>query len=316
MGFTPVKATRVVDIGLALLERDTMLAGTVWRDAAGDFAGAKDDTISIRLPAYAKANKRTLRANANRVRRQLAERKVDVTLDADLQIDVALTDEQLTLDVENLARQVTAPAVSGIVRAYDEEIAAAMEGATYEVTIDWDDTNPYASLVDARVALDDANVPADQRFLVVGSELAAQLLKDDLLVSANRSGSSQTLRRGVLGEVASFTVMTSNGIAPDLGFAYHRTAYALATRAPVVPQGVAWGQSISSNGFALRVMQHLGQNGSGDLENVCYHDAWVGVTVVADNGAFDDNGKFEPAVDPDDPGDEIVVRAVKLAAGS
>ena len=316
MGFTPVKATRVVDIGLALLERDTMLAGTVWRDAAGDFAGAKDDTISIRLPAYAKANKRTLRANANRARRVLAERKVDVTLQSDLQIDVALTDEQLTLDVGDLARQVTAPAVGGIVRAYDEEIAAAMEGAAYEIDVTWDDTNPYDSLVDARVALDDANVPVDQRFLVVGSEFGAQLLKDDLLVRADKSGSTQTLRRGVIGEVASFTVLQSSGIAPDVGFAYHRTAFALATRAPVVPQGVAWGQSIASNGFALRVMQHLGQNGSGDLQNVCYHDAWVGVNTVEDNGTFDDNGKFEPSVDPSNSANDRFVRAVKLVAGS
>lgn len=316
MGFTPVQATRVVDTGLALLERDTMLANTVWRDAAGNFAGAADDTISIRLPAYAVANRRTLRANANRVRSQLEERKVDVTLDADLQVDVALTDEQMTLDVSNFSRDVVAPAMSAIVRGVDDEIANTIEGATYEVDVTWNASDPYNSLVDARVALDQANVPATGRYLVVGSDLAAQLLKDDLLVQANTSGSTQTLRRGVIGQVASFDVLTSSAIAADVGFAYHRTAFALALRAPVVPDGVAWGQSQSDRGFAIRVMQHLGQNGSGDLLNIAYHDTFVGVSAVTDNGTFDANDVFTPSVDPSDTDNDRLVRAVSLTTGS
>lgn len=314
-GFTPIQATRVVQTALALLERDTSLAATVWRNAAGDFAGAKDETISIRLPAYAVANKRELRANDNRVRSTLHQRKVDVTLTHDLQIDVPLTDENLTLDVESVARDVVAPAVTGIVRGYEEEIAALMQGADYAETVGWDDSAPYDSLVDARVALDNAAVPANDRFLVVGSGLAADLLKQDLLVQANTSGSTQTLRRGVIGEVASFTVMTSPFVAPDFGVAYHRTAFALANRAPIVPDGVAWGQSLSAGGFAIRVMQHLGQNGSGDLENLVYHDAWVGGNVVTDNGEFDEDGKFVPAAVPDSgTNDDLFVRAVALSA--
>lgn len=316
-GFTPIQATRVVQTGLALLERDVSLTGTVWRDGAGDFAGAKDETISIRLPAYAVANKRTLRANANRARRTLHQRKVDVTLTADLQIDVPLTDENLTLDVESVARDVVAPSVSGIVRAYEEEVASLMQGASYEVEIPWSSTDPYDALVDAKVALDNASVPANDRHLVVGSVFAAELLKSDLLVQVNMSGSSQTLRRGVIGQVAGFEVMTSPFIDPEFGCAYHRTAFALASRAPVVPQGVAWGQSLASNGFAIRVMQHLGQNGSGDLENLVYHDAWVGTNVVTDNGVIDGNDKFVPATEPDANGaTDLFVRAVSIGASS
>ena len=159
-------------------------------------------------------------------------------------------------------------------------------------------------------------MPDTERFLVVGSEFAGQLLKDDLLVRVDQSGSNQTLRRGVIGEVASFTVLTSSGIAPDSGYAYHRSAFALASRAPRVPQGVAWGQTLSSNGFAIRVMQHLSQNNSGDLENVCYHDAYVGVATVEDNGTWDSNSQFQPSVDPSSSANDRFVRAVKLTEGS
>lgn len=314
MAYTPVvDEVAIASAAIGLLERDVMLAGTIWRDPVTDFARKKNDTVSIYLPAYTTANKRALRAGAARVRKTLIERKVDVSLENDLQVDIPLTDEQQTLDVPSIVRNVVAPSVGAIVRAYDEEIAAVMEGASYEVDIEWDDSNPYASLVDARVALDDASVPASDRFLVVGSEFAAQLLKDDLLVQVNTSGSSQTLRNGVIGTVASFQVLTSAFLAPDAGFAYHRTAYALCSRAPVVPQGVAWGNVQSSNGFAIRVMQHLSDDGTGDLLNIVYHDSWFGCTAVKDVGAFNGDGKFIPAENPAGGGQaERLVRAVKF----
>lgn len=321
MAYTPIRdEVAIASSAIALLERDTGLAGTIWRDPVPPetFARKKDDTVSIYLPAYAVANKRALRANANRVRSTLKERKVDVSLENDLQVDVDLTDEQLTLDTDNLVRQVIAPSIGAIVRAYDEEVAALMAGATYELEIEWDATDPYETLVDLWTALDDHQVPMSDRHLALGSTLMAQLKKDDLLVSANRSGSAQTLRRGVLGDVAGFVDITpSPFLAPTAGFAYHRTAYALASRAPSVPDGVAWGNVQSQGGFSVRVMQHLTQNGSGDLLNVVYHDSWFGASVVPDDGAIDENGKFIPAVDPDGEGqDSLLVRAVKIGSGS
>lgn len=290
-----------------------MLAGTFWRDPVTDFARKKNDTVSLYLPAYVSATSRALRANASRNRSTLKERKVDVVLDTDLQVDVALTDENQTLDLVSLVTNVIAPATGAIVRGYDEAAATAMAGATYETTITWDATQPYNSLVDARVALDNASVPANGRSLVVGSDLAAQLQKSELLVQANTSGSAQTLRTGVIGQVAGFDVMTSNYLPPQVGYAYHRTAYALCSRAPAVPQGVAWGNVQSAGGFSVRVMQHLSDDGTGDLLNVVYHDSWFGISIVTDNGHVDSDGKFIPSEDPagmDE--DDLFVRAVKL----
>ena len=320
MAFNPIQdQVAVANAALQLLVRDTMLAGTVWRDPvpAESFARKANDTVSIYLPAYAVANKRTLRGNNDRVRSVLHERKVDVSLTNDLQVDIALTDENQTLDVRSLTAGVIAPAVGAIVRAYDEELATLMAGATYANDVEWDVTDPYDSLVDARVHLDNASVPATGRFLVLGSQLFADLLKYKLLVTADTSGSTQTLRNGVVGSVAGFNVLTSAFLAPDEGYAYHQTAYALASRAPVVPEGVAWGNVQSGGGFSIRVMQHLAQNGAGDLQNIVYHDSWFGASVVTDNGFIDADGKFIPAVEPDDgPNADLLVRAVKLGVGS
>jgi hypothetical protein len=318
VAYDPIRdEVAISSAALNLLTRDVMLAGTVWRDPVTDFARKKDETVSVYLPAYAVANKRALRANAARVRSTLHERKVDVSLTHDLQVDVPLTDENQTLDFTSLVSSVVAPSVGAIVRAYDEEIAAVMEDADYEVDIEWDTSNPYGSLVDARVALDDASVPATGRFLVVGSQLAAQLLKDNLLVAANTSGSTQTLRNGIIGQVASFNVLQSAFIGAEVGFAYHQTAFALASRAPVVPQGVAWGNVQSSDGLAIRVMQHLADDGTGDLLNLVYHDSWFGCQPVTDSGEFNDAGKFIPSIDPEESGvEDLFVRAVKIEPGS
>ena len=53
---------------LGLLTRESALPRTVWRDPVGDFAGAKNDTISVRLPAYAPARTRVLRSGSARTR--------------------------------------------------------------------------------------------------------------------------------------------------------------------------------------------------------------------------------------------------------
>ena len=319
MSYNPiVDEVAIGSAAIGLLEREAILARTVWRDPVNpnDFARKKNDTVSIYLPAYVTANRRQLRANAARSRKTLQERKIDVSLDYDLQVDIPLTDENLTLDVANFTLNVTVPALSAIVRAYDDEIAAVMEGATYETTIPITGGSQYEALVDARAALNDASVPATNRWLVVGSELEADLLKSELLSQANTSGSAQTLRNGVVGQVAGFNVLVSHSIAPDVGFAYHSTAFALASRAPVVPRGVAWGTVQAAGGFAVRVMEHLTDDGTGDLLNLAYFDSWFGCGVVTDNGTWNQNGKFIPSEDPSNPANDRLVRAVKIGGGA
>ena len=189
-----------------------------------------------------------------------------------------------------------------------------MQGATYEVELGWDSNEPYDTLVDARVALNDASVPMTNRFLVVGSGFEADLLKSDKLSDADRSGSTGAMRDASVGRIAGFEVLVSNFLAPDEAYAYHRTAYALNTRAPFVPQGVAFGASSSANGFAIRVMQHVSPDAGGSPINIAYHDAYVGTNIVEDHGEIDENGKFIPSVDPDlEAGtDRLFVRAVKI----
>lgn len=291
MSVNVIKAERIVRTMLGLLERDVMLPSLVWRDAGGDFRGAKNDTISIRLPAYFNARQRDLRSGATRTKDSLHERVVTVTLDKDIYGVIPITDEELTLDIELFNEQIAAPVANGIVRSLEDELVALMSGATYAKTVASAASAPYDAVVDVRRYLNDARVPQEGRVIVVGSGLEAAILKDDQFVRFDQAGDSSAFRSGLIGRIAGLPVVTSTALDPDEGYGFHRTAYVLSSKAPFVPRGVAWGASLAWNGFALRVAQQVDPD---DLVDNFHADAWVGTNVVLDDGYFNAAGKFIP----------------------
>lgn len=307
-----IKAERVVRTALGLLEREVVLPRLVWRDAAGDFRGAKDDTISIRLPAYAVANTRALRSGAARTKSSLHQRKVDVTLDTDVYLDVPITDEELTLDIEDFGADVLNPVISGVARGLEDVLVTEITGATYanEFAIDLSDLK--GSFAYARELLNKAQVPAGGRTLLVGSEVDSALIQLDNLVKFGESGTTDTLREATVGRVYGFDIVVSNEIAPDEAYAFHRTAYVLNSRAPVVPAGAPWGATQAFAGFAIRTVRVFDPD---EVEDRFIADAWVGTNVVTDSGSLDADGRFVPAEDPDDSGaSDLFVRAVHLTS--
>lgn len=320
MSVTTIKAEKVVATALDVLTREVLLPATVWRDAAGDFAGAKNDTISIRLPSYTSSRKNTLRSGGTRTRDALVERKVDVSLDTRLYKDVEITDEELTLDIVNFSTQVMSPCLRSLVRGLEDEVADLMSGASFQTEIEFDVTDPIAGLRAARKALNNANVPQGDRFVAVGSDVEEMILNATVVQDTTaRLGDASAFRDALLGRLAGFdNIFVSNALAPDEAYAYHRTAFVLSQRAPVVPSGAPWGASQAEGGFAMRAVQVLDP---ADIVNILATETWCGTNIVTDHGSFNALGKFVPSEDPGDPqtivGHDAVesarfVRAVKL----
>jgi len=292
MPSTFIKATRVASQSLGLLLRELSLPNLVWRDAAGDFAGAAGDTISIRVPAYTTARTRVLRSGSAITMDDLAESVVNVTLNTDVYKAVAISDEQLTLDIANFGAQVMDPVVRSVAMGVEDAIAAQIAAAPYVTTIEVANAGTqdvYDALVDARKALNNANVPQSGRIAVLGSNLEARALKSPNMVKVSESGSDGTLRDATIGRMAGFDIVISNAVAPNYGYVFHRTAFVLSMRAPVVPDGAAWGASQSYQGLAMRVLRDY------DFVNVrdrLLADTYIGTNYVPDVGSLDANGKF------------------------
>lgn len=307
MANTFIKSERIVSTMLGVLSREVVLPQLVWRDAGGDFRGAKNDTVSIRLPAYTNARTRTLRAGTAITVDELDETKVDVTLDTDVYKAIGVSLEELTLDVESFERQVAIPATESVARGIEDALATEMNGATYQTTVEVDEADPYLALIDARIALNKANVPAGGRFLAVGSDIEAAILKSDRLSKFDQSGSDTALREASIGRIAGFTAVSVPGLDPGIAIAAHQTAFVLSTRAPSVPQGAVTGSTRSALGFSMTAIQDY------DFINTTDRFAahvFMGTNTVADRGTLDTEGRFVPSADG--TAAPILVRAVKL----
>ena len=133
-------------------------------------------------------------------------------------------------------------------------------------------------------------------------------------VKVDQSGSDMALREAQIGRIAGMPVYTIPGMEPGEAYAFHRSAYVLSTRAPMVPRGAPWGTTLSWGGFAIRVVQAIDPEEVVDNFNA---DLWLGTNIVRDYGSIDSDGFFTPDATPDmDADTPIFVRAVKLTGGS
>lgn len=304
------KAPRFVNTALGLLVRDTVAARQVWRDAAGDFAGSADDTINIRLPAFGVARRRTIRGTDSRTASYLAERTVPIRLTDNIYMRTPLTDAELTLDISQFERQIVAPQAGAIVRAIEEDTVDEIEGATYHHRVGYDPNDPVDALFEAGELLTKSRVPSSNRLLAVGSTAKRRLLTSDQLIKADQAGDNSALRRAEIGEIGGIgQVFEVPELAPEDMVLYHRSAFILCTRAPVVPPDVK-GAVSSYDGFALRI---AGITDSVEVRFNAHADVYIGTNHVLDAGDFDEYGRFTPSEVPDDRGEDLVfVRAVKL----
>jgi len=254
---TFLKSETIVRTALGLLQREIILPNLVWRFGQSDFQGAKDDTITLRVPAVLTARDYEWRTRNNAiVMDDVTETGVDVTLDTHPYSAVAVTDEQLTLDIVSFSEQVLQPQVRAVAERLENLIAVTLGGAIVpsgaEVAHTIGTTDGYTTAVRARKILNMQNVPMADRVLLLGANLEEDFLNSDHLTLVDQSGSDSALRDGTLGRILGFTVVTSNAIDPDIGYAFNRTAIAYGNMAPVVPDGATSGASESYAGLAMR----------------------------------------------------------------
>jgi hypothetical protein len=309
-----IKAERIAAQALGLLEREIVIPSMMWRNAGGDFAGAAGDTITIRVPARTTARTRVLRGARPTASEGegiitmdvLTETSVDVTLDTDVYSAVPITDEELTLDIADFGAQIAEPQIRAIAEGIENAAVAEMTGAPFHpnhvLSVAEASAEPYDALVDARVLLNKANVPMNDRHLVVGSDWEGFILKSDELHQVDKAGSDSALRDATLGRIAGFNAVVSNALPSDVAIAFHRTAFILGMRAPAIPTGATFGATRSAFGLAMRWIRDY------DFRNVqdrSLFDTYIGTNHVADGPLAD----LDADTQVDDP---TVVRAVRL----
>lgn len=319
---TFLKAGVIANTAVGLLYRDLVVAQTVWTDAInpGEFTGALNDTVNMRIPARRVARKRTLRAGTPIVNDVSTEFAVPVKLDTDVYNGAPITDEELTLDIRDFGTEILQPQVRAVVEGVEDEVVDEIENADYGANvIDPTDaryvvsgeTDWYYVALAARNRLNRANVPLSQRTLLIGSDREEELLRSERFIRNDSIGASAAtaIEEATIGRIAGFNVVMSNAVDPDFAAAYHRSAFVLATRAPKVPQGAAFAQNRGAGGapgyyggLSLRWLMDYDYTNTTDRSLV---NTWVGTAAVED------------PTNPQNPASpSSMVRAVLITEGS
>lgn len=290
MANTFIKATQVVQMARLLLNREIVLPRLVWTDLTKqNFQYAFNDTVTMAVPGKFDARTRTMRSTTALVADELNETSVDVKLDTHVYKLLNITDEQLTLDIRDFSAQVLAPQMTAVAEGLEDVIATELAAANAAQTIPYAEAtdDPYEVALRARKALNDLNVPRNDRVLVVGSAVETAMLSNDRISRADTSGAQvavDALSDAMLPRIAGFTVVGSNALGENEAYAFHRWAIAFAAFAPDVPAGAADGATSSADGLGMRFLRDYNPTNSTGPVDRSLVDSFTGATSIEFGG--------------------------------
>lgn len=292
------KPELIADTAIQVLKRELVLAPLVWTNGLGDFRGHRNDTINIRLRLPSTADEHDLRetveADRKIVLRELDEITMPVQLTTRIEHATPISDEEMTLDIEDWNVQVAARQILAVAEQHETKLASLIENTSYTLTQSINENDPVTAFVKAQGDLNKARVPRDGRVIVVGADVETALLNSDQLRDASKAGDSNALRNGEIGRLrGNVPVVGSLFIDPGAAYVFHKTAFIAAHRAPVVPTGAVAGGSAAANGLAIRWIRDYDADYAIDRS---IFTVYAGYSAVTENTTQGVTGPFKRGV--------------------
>jgi hypothetical protein len=258
-----------------LLRAHLVLGRLVFRDAEADFVGGRGDTVRIRVPKVIEAQPFT--GSTSAITTSLTETTVPVTLSTHAMNAVELSAKDVTLDIESFGAQVLMPQVAGVSKFVEKAIAGVMQPVITAGTLTFDPANPRDSITAAGQTLDEREVEAGSRVLVVSPAVKRALLMDPNLSNVDSAGSPSALRDAIVGRLHGFDVYMTPYVTGAI--AMSTQAFAAAIKAPTAPEAVP-GHSATdpdNQGYALTWFRAFDPESRQERSIV---EAFVGATVL------------------------------------
>jgi P22 coat protein - gene protein 5. len=264
-------------VAVELLTRTLVLPMTATRIPGEEFAGSNGDTITVRVPQPGTARTKAAPGDSI-VYDDVTEVPVDVQV-KHLYHAKLVSDEELSMQLENFARQITRVQVGAVATLAEDQMATAMNGLASELQFALDGSNVDAIVLEAREMLGRASAPLDNRFLAVSPEVATFILAQDNVTRVDASGSNSALANAIIARYRGFTVVESNGLTAGHAVAYHRSGFAFANRVPVTPRGVTSSATTQAGGVGLRqIFQYVPDK----LSDASVVSTFAGAAAVTD----------------------------------
>lgn len=263
---------------LMVLRNNAVMANLVHRDYSNEFVGGVGDTITVRKPATFVANE----YNGSIEVQDAQETSVAVKMDKHLDVSFAVTAKEMTLDIADFSKQFLVPAMQAFADKVDKYLIALESEATNRVSHASGAIAP-ADMIAARKFLTENAAPMADRRFVVGAAAEADLLSNELFVSAEKVGDTAALKEASLGRKFGMDIYVDQNIAKNDNYvpsiAFHKNAMALVTRPLALPQGAAKSAIMNYDGFALRVVFGYDMNTKTDTISI---DMLCGVQLLDD----------------------------------
>lgn len=313
MAHSVVKPEKLVATAVGILEQELVVPNTFMKKGIDEFKGADDDTINYKVPGvlpshdYAWRNDRSSEIEFD----EYAERKIQISFGGNTYSAVKITDEQKDFDLTG-DDHLMEPQARAVAVGLERKALAHVNSTQFNVTIGNIAANLRGALVEARRVLNKFNVPAEQRVLLVGSDVEAALLLDKdmgLASSAGDSIAASKLQTATLGKHYGFNIVVSQDLAPDEAIAFVPSAFIFLSGAPSIPQSIAFGKTISYKGLALRWLRQYNHRKFQD-ESVL--NTFYGFNTVKDPLRYWDAAANGGNGQEKITGSEYLVRAIKL----
>src|ERR1035437_1503281 len=272
-------------LAVQLLRRSIVLPAAVSRVPTPEFAGPSGGTVLVRVPRPRIAHQQVT-PGADVTFDVVTEDHIEVTL-AHHYSATLVTDEDLSLALEDYGFQILHPAIVAIAEAAEQSCANALLGAPYVAGIQWgpypDAADDLAVVLQIRERMTQEKIPASGRYCAVSPDIATRLLNIPEFVQASLRGDQGTaLDTANVGTVFGIAFLETIEMPADTAVAFHTSGVAFANVAPRPPGGGADCTVAVDSGLQLR---QLLQYSPHKLSTASIISVFSGASLVVDEGA-------------------------------
>ncbi|MDC7120283.1 hypothetical protein OMK64_01890 [Cellulomonas fimi] len=240
------KATDVAAVAVSLATKGFVLSNEVYRDIEAEYSRGTGHTAQVVIPAAAKATLRAADAYGTAIpASDLQEQSVPVTLQ-EAHARAVIGEAERSLGITDFARSVLLPLTGAVAEACEAQVASLVNGVALSSAITYTSATLPSAITAARSVLRGNGVAtSDEIVAFLGTAAYAKALDSGLLED------SDAIRKVRV-------VETDRMVNPDdIVVAAPKRAFALAVKAPQVPDGAPYGASVKDDkgGFALRYLE-------------------------------------------------------------
>lgn len=252
---TFIKSQKYADLGVAALFQKSVLSNLFRKVSGAGFKYALDDTLTAKTGRVTTARDYEWRTRTDPiVLDKIGQTTVDIKIDKHIYQGVAITNEQLSLDVASFAQEIVSPQVDALVEKAEEKVLLGLRAADFKTAIPafYESDDPYKWALSTRAILNSNGAPRGDRVLLVGAGVESWLLGSDRIAPSGATPeTSRAVRDAILGRLAGFDIVPVPALEDDEVFAVTRDALMIANVTPSRPRGAADAATATFGGWGM-----------------------------------------------------------------